>query len=306
MSSDQKTLAGKRIGVFGKGGSGKSTLTVLLSKALGERGYKVCVLDADSTNVGLSRALGNDQPPVPLIDYFGGMVFSGGLVTCPVDDPTPLADAEINLEELAQQYYQQNNEGITLLTAGKIGNQGPGAGCDGPIAKIARDLKIYTKEHQPVTLIDFKAGFEDSARGAITSLDWVIVVVDPTMAAVDLAISMKDMVKNIKADVLPATAHLDTPELVFLANQFFIESVIKGVLTVLNKVPNEEIEIFLRNKLNEACIDPIGVIYEDYSISSAWLKGLPIEETPALEDVRAVIDKLEQMDKEEKLQLSTK
>ena len=29
MLNDKKTLTGKRIGVFGKGGSGKSTLTVL-------------------------------------------------------------------------------------------------------------------------------------------------------------------------------------------------------------------------------------------------------------------------------------
>jgi len=298
VANGEKPLRGKRIGIFGKGGSGKSTITILLSKELSKRGYNVCILDADSTNVGLSQVLGYDLPPEPLIDYFGGMVFSGGLVTCPVDDPTPLADAAINFEELPHQYYQQDDEGITLLTAGKLTNLGPGAGCDGPIAKIARDLKINSKGNQPVLLIDFKAGFEDSARGAITSLDWVIVVVDPTIAAVDLAINMKKMVKDIQADVMPATEHLDTPELVFWANQVFIESTISGVVTVLNKIPTEEIEIFLREKLNQAGIDPIGVIHEDHKISSAWLQGLPIEETPAKEDIRTVVDKIEQMEKD--------
>jgi hypothetical protein len=119
-------LAGKYIGIFGKGGSGKSTAIVLLARGLRDRGYEVCVLDADSTNVGLARALGIEASPKPLMEYFGGMVFSGGMVTCPVDDPTLLAGSDISLEELPIQYIRKNKAGITLLVAGKIGEQGPG------------------------------------------------------------------------------------------------------------------------------------------------------------------------------------
>ena len=167
--AEEKALAGRKIGIFGKGGSGKSTTVVLLAKALVDYGYQVCILDADSTNVGLAQALEFDRSPVSLIHYFGGTVFSGGLVTCPVDDPTPLPGAEILLDEFPIKYHVQDHEGIILLTAGKIGDQGPGAGCDGPISKIARDLICTGAEHS-VTLVDFKAGFEDSARGVITGL----------------------------------------------------------------------------------------------------------------------------------------
>ena len=76
MAEKTKALNGKRVGVFGKGGAGKSTVVVLLAQALRDRGYEVCVLDADSTNVGLHRALGLDRSPVPLMEYFGGTVFS--------------------------------------------------------------------------------------------------------------------------------------------------------------------------------------------------------------------------------------
>ena len=76
-----RILSGKRIGIFGKGGSGKSTATVLLARVMRDLGYEICILDADSTNMGLPLALGIGQAPVPFMNYFGGMVFSGGSVT---------------------------------------------------------------------------------------------------------------------------------------------------------------------------------------------------------------------------------
>jgi len=273
MGTYKKALIGRRIGVVGKGGSGKSTATVLLARALRKRGYDVCILDADSTNVGLHQALGLDNPPASLIDYFGGMVFSGGSVTCPVDDPTPLPGAEVALDQLSDRYYARNQAGIFLLTAGKLGDKGPGAGCDGPINKIARDFKVHTEGTSPITLVDFKAGFEDSARGAITSLDWVVVVVDPTNAAVQMAIHMKKMVDQIKAGSPPATSHLESPEMVELAQRIFREAKVKDVLVILNRIRDEEMESYLRAKLQQGGIKPIGAIREDPAIIITWLRG---------------------------------
>jgi CO dehydrogenase nickel-insertion accessory protein CooC1 len=288
-----KTLVGKRIGIVGKGGSGKSTTTVLMASVLREHGYEVIVLDADSTNVGLHQALGLDQAPDSLIDYFGGMVFSGGLVTCPVDDPTPLPNAKVSLNQLPSRYYSQNQEGIILLTAGKIGDKGPGAGCDGPINKIARDFAIKTEDFFPVTLVDFKAGFEDSARGAITSLDWVIVVVDPTNAAIQMAIHMKEMVEQIRAGKPPATRHLESLELVELAKELFRESKIKDAFVILNRVLDEEMDTFLQEKLLSNGIKPLGAIREDPSITLTWLKGKPLQEAGSRSDVERIIEALE-------------
>jgi CO dehydrogenase maturation factor len=297
MTEKTKVLTKKRIGVFGKGGSGKSTAVVLLAKALVDRGYSVCVLDADSTNVGLHQAFGFDESPVSLMNYFGGTVFGGGTVTCPVDDPTPLAGAEISLNTLPSKYCVQTQTGLVFLTAGKIGDQGPGAGCDGPISKIARDLRIIAEGEHPVTLVDFKAGFEDSARGVITTLDWALVIVDPTSASLQMAANMKELVDQIKAGILPATAHLDSPDLVAMANRVFKEATIKSVFFVLSKIEDEATEAYLREKLEEKGISTIGIIHRSPSISFSWLKGLPLDVTETKEDLQRIVEELEAAEK---------
>lgn len=293
ITEKEKALSGKRIGIFGKGGSGKSTVAVLLAKALKKSGYAVCVLDADSTNIGLAQALGIEYPPAPLLDYFGGMVFSGGAVTCPVDDPTPLADAHIAIEDLPAEFCGRSPDGIQFFVAGKMGDKGPGAGCDGPIAKIARDFSPHFEGEQPVTLVDFKAGFEDSARGNITSLDWIIVVVDPTTAAVQMAINMKEMVEQLKAGGLPATAHLEHFDLIELAYQLYRDANVKGVLFILNKVRDDLTEQFLRDKLAEKEIEPVGVIHDAPALSMAWLLGEPLIRTPAQAQVQRIVEAIE-------------
>ena len=288
----RKVLRGTRIGIVGKGGSGKSTFTVLMAQELRKRGYDVCILDADSTNVGLHEALDIEKPPNSMVNYFGGMVFSGGRVTCPVDDPTPLPDAELRLTDLDSDYYAINPQGIVLLTAGKIGDLGPGAGCDGPINKIARDLRIETDGSSSVTLVDFKAGFEDSARGAVTGLDWIVVIVDPTKAAIQMAIHMKKMVEQIKAGIPPATEHLVTPELVASAKKIFRESKIEDVLVVLNKIKDEDMERYLRKELSKADIEPIGAIQEDPAIMLNWMEGSKLEGLGVHGNMQDIIGKL--------------
>jgi CO dehydrogenase maturation factor len=289
---DEKPLKNARIGIFGKGGSGKSTVAVILTRALRDQGYHVCLLDADSTNFGLSKVLGFDKAPAPLLDYFGGMVFSGGAVTCPVDDPTLLPGSDISLHTLPTQYFVQDNE-ITYLIAGKIGDMGPGAGCDGPVSKIARDLRVHNGDKPIVTIVDFKAGFEDSARGALTSLDWAIVTVDPTLASIEIANDMLDMVNRMKAAELPATMHLEDPSLVILANRIFLEAKIKGVVFVLNNIQNSEIENYLRMELATRCIEPIGVIHKDPSIPISWLIGRPLEVETAQQEANKIAQALE-------------
>lgn len=286
------SLAGRKIGFFGRGGAGKSTTVVLIARALAEAGYTVCIVDADSTNIGLHQALGIERSPSPLIDYFGGMIFSGGAVTCPVDDPTLLDGAEISLDALPAKYYAKAEPNVYLLTAGKLGQWGAGAGCDGPISKIARDLHVEIGAEPVVTLVDLKAGFEDTARGIVTRMDWVMVVVDPSQASLGLATQMKQMVEGIHSGQLPATQHLESPDLVTLANRLFQEAPLREALFMLNRISDEKTELFLRRKLAADGIEPIGVIHADTNIAEAWLTGSLIEGSGTRAEVGAIVETL--------------
>jgi CO dehydrogenase nickel-insertion accessory protein CooC1 len=109
---------------------------------------------------------------------------------------------------------------------------------------------------------------------------------------VEIAANMRDMVQQIQADTLPATAHLANPELIALANRIFTDAKIKDVFFVLNKVPNAETEDYLREQLLEKDITPLGVIHEDPTISISWLKGNPIRAEVVMGEVQLVLDKL--------------
>lgn len=288
-----RPLAGKRIGIFGKGGCGKSTFSVLFARALRAVGYEVVLLDADSTNIGLCAALGITRRPRSLIDCFGGMVFAGGSVTCPVDDPTPLPDAELELGQIPDEMLGLTDEGIKFLEAGKVAERGPGAGCDGPISKIARDLRVSKGSDPPVTVADFKAGLEDSARGVITGLNWALVVVDPTLSAVQVALQTKRTIEHIRAGALPSTDHLDSPSLIELAHGLYRQAKIQGFACVLNRIPDSQTEEILRRRLAKGGIDPIGTIPVDETIARSWLRGTRLRVGHPNGAAAEVVDRLE-------------
>lgn len=295
MRSTNNVLAGQRLGLFGRGGSGKSTTTVFLAHALVEAGYAVNVLDADSTNEGLARALGAERPPDSLLDWLGGTVFSGGPVTCPVDDPVPLTRARVNLKDLPKRFCSGAPDGALLFQAGKIGPLGPGAGCDGPMTKIARDFALEGEGLPPVTIIDFKAGIEDASRGVITSLDWVVVVIDPSFAGVRAAVTMQTLLEQMRAGHLPATRHLQSPELIQLTEEAYRTARTKGAVYVLNKVPDPETEHELWQLLIEAGIHATASIPEDAGLRHAWLENSPLKSNPAQAEAAKIIKTLERM-----------
>ena len=282
-----KSLSGMRIVICGKGGSGKSTVVTLMARVLRKRGYDVHVIDADPSNPGLYRMLGFKEAPEPLMDFFGGKVFAGGKVTCPVDDPAPLIKGRISLDELPSKYYKVGN-GITFFRPGKI--EMAYEGCDGPEDKIARDFIVSGEQ---VTLLDIKAGLEHFGRGVEINVDAVIAVVDPNITAFEIAEKVKKMTEEMKRGILPATSHLKDPKDVEIVRQLAKSAKIKHSWAILNKVRSDEIKLMMNNQLKKRGIEPIGSVRDDSEIFKSCLEDIPLRESGAEKDVEQIVNRLE-------------
>lgn len=127
-----------------------------------------------------------------------------------------------------------------------------------------------------MTLLDFKAGVEDASREVITSLDWVLVVMDPSYAGVRAAATLKTLLDQMHAGFLPATRHPASPELVELTRRAYQEARTKGTLYVLNKVPDTDTEHFVWQRLLEAEINVVASIPDEPALRQAWLEGTPL------------------------------
>jgi CO dehydrogenase nickel-insertion accessory protein CooC1 len=110
--------------VCGKGGSGKSAITVLMARVL-SKNHRVYIVDSDESNALLHRILGA-KPPKALVEYLGG---KGNIFNHEeIDIVNALAKAGegVRLEDLPSEYTTLSPEGIRLLTIGKVREFGEG------------------------------------------------------------------------------------------------------------------------------------------------------------------------------------
>lgn len=261
-------FAGKRIIVCGKGGSGKSSVVALMADVLHSKGYKVIVLDGDASNPGgLARLMfGLKAGPKPLIEFFGGRE----RVECPVDDPTPLTrqndtipiiERNMDLSEIPPEYFIEREE-MVLFQVGKI--QKACEGCDGPMSKVTRDFIVKGEQ---VTLIDVEAGIEHFGRGVERNVDMVLVVADPNAESFFIAEKVSNLCREMEK---------------------------KKIWIVMSKVRSEEMESIMTKELKKRKANIVGIVHYDSEVEKAGLMGTPIGKCKASDDVKIIIERLEE------------
>jgi CO dehydrogenase maturation factor len=255
-----------KISVCGRGGSGKSTLVTLLARSAQLKSLKVLVVDSDESNSGLFRMLGFDKPPVPLMELVGGKKE----VQLKLREALSSDESESGMSILTQDTlimddipakYISGKDGLRLACIGKIHQSLEGCAC--PMGVLSREFlkKLILKEDE-IAIVDLEAGVEHFGRGVETSIDHVLVVVEPSFESLDLAERLKSLTGGIK----------------------------KNLWAVLNKIDSERLSSRLESKLKNRDIQVIGTIPYDSTIFEACLEGRAIKPDKATHAARKILD----------------
>jgi len=229
-----------KISVCGKGGSGKSTIVALLANEALNRGYQVVIVDSDESNSGLFRMLGFDCPPLPLLDLVGGRKN----LKRKMGQPNIFSQDQIATVDIPEKYLLKK-DGLKLVAIGKIMQSLEGCAC--PMGVLNREfLKKLALEENEVAIVDMEAGIEHFGRGVETSIDSVLIVVEPPLESVEVGRKIHELAAGIG---------------------------INNVWAILNKVPSEQIAARLRNELQRRHIEVAGCIYFDDDIYRLSMEG---------------------------------
>ncbi len=182
--------------ISGKGGSGKSTISTLIARAMVTHGYRVLLVDADESNFGLQRLLGVTSP-VHLMENFGGKKhfkqnWMGAASNGLFKDHTAIDDIPENC--ISQ------TDGVKLMVIGKIHSHGEGCAC--PMGILSKSVlsKLDVKKDE-VVIVDTEAGVEHFGRRVDGECDLILCIVDPSYESFMLAKKMQGMAETAGCEI---------------------------------------------------------------------------------------------------------
>ncbi len=173
------------VSISGKGGAGKTTLTILLLKYLLEQGSvkDILLVDADA-DANLS-----DMLPVEVASTVGALCDRKSM---------ELGGKAPKETGFRQEIWESvaHGEGFDLLVMGRTKGEGCYCIVNTYLAKVTEAMvKLYD-----VVLIDFDAGLEHLSRETDRLADVLLVVTDPSKMGFETARRIKDLTQELGFD----------------------------------------------------------------------------------------------------------
>lgn len=177
-----------KIAISGKGGVGKSTVAVLLAKELAKK-EKVILLDADPIPT-TSRLLGIKQEIKPLARMIDLIDERTG-----VDATRKFFKLNPEVSDLVDKLGVDFNENLKLLVLGTIDTTKTGCFC--PENAFLKAFLRHLTKMESFVILDMEAGIEHLTRGTTQNIDLLIVVIEPSLRAIEVARAIKNQAESI-------------------------------------------------------------------------------------------------------------
>lgn len=246
------------VAVSGKGGVGKTTLTALMVKILGETdGRSVLVIDANPDS---------NLPDVLGVSYSKtvGMATDELRKSMEQSSLPPEVSKESFLESKIFELLEETPN-FDLLVMGR----GEGEGCYCPVnAFLTRIIDTLSRNYD-LTLMDTAAGLEHLSRRTDRDVDIMIVVTDPSFMGFQTARRIKEIAEEV---------HISFKKIYLVGNRF-----------------PPEMEGLLKDEAKKIGIEHAGRIPEDDNIFRSNLAGKSVldlpPESPAVAAVKKILAK---------------
>lgn len=251
-----------KIAVCGKGGVGKTTISGLLCRTLGNKGIPVLAIDGDP-NPNLALTLGLDPNAT-----MPKALTSKLLEVTEKEDGKKYATLNLPLAEVMETYGIQTSDNVTLLAVGQPEHAATGCMC-GIHTTVREIIHTALEESARVTLLDLEASLEQMKRGTSKYVDVLLCVVEPYYRSMEAVARFQRLGKELE---------------------------IKNIVAVGNKVKSKEDEDAIRQFCGQTDLPVIGIIPFDPIIAAADKGGAlnmgAIDHSPALKAISRLADDL--------------
>ena len=257
-----------KVAVTGKGGVGKTTLAGTLACLLSRRGLKVLAVDADP-NANLSYTLGltveEADGIIPISENWSLIEEKTGVKP---ESYGSVFKLNFTIDDIISRFAVQTPCGVSLLVMGVVRDASQGCMC--PANYLVRALlrHILVRRGEAV-IVDMEAGTEHLGRGTAKHVDYMLIVVEPTMKSLRTALKIRELAMKLE---------------------------IKNILLVGNKIMDEKDEEAIRKFGDENNFKILGLIPYDPNIRRADFAGTPpliaFPSSPALIEMEAISNRL--------------
>ena len=250
-----------KIAISGKGGVGKTTLASLIIKNFADRGNKVLAIDADpDANLAGALGIGHPEDIIP-ISQMKELIEER--TESKVGTMGSFFKLNPHVSDLPEKLsVQKGNIRVMVMGGVKRG----GGGCVCPESVMLKTLITHLiLARDEVVVLDMEAGIEHLGRGTASSVNKLIVVVEPGKRSIETAHQIKKLAQDLG---------------------------LKNIVLVGNKVRNDQDKEFLIRQLPGFTF--LGFLPYNNQIIEADLEGrAPFEKDQVLHlEVSKFVDQL--------------